>query len=188
MTARTSGTEDNARSDRVAMRPLAYPDVARVVGWLRDTEAMREVLPLHVTPQEIDVIRMIEHADPVYEWMTWAFDLADGTPIGFGSWREDLPWTGVYHVEVIVSSLVSRRVDLAADAYRLLVDQVFGTLPARKVTAKAAAGGAVGSECLRRAGLTSEGVLRGHAMLDGTEHDLHLFGMRRGEWSGNGPA
>jgi RimJ/RimL family protein N-acetyltransferase len=172
-----------ARSACLAMRPLDYPDVQRVVGWLQDASAMRDVLPLHVTPTELDVVTLIEYAQPTGSIMSWAFDLPDGTPTGFGSWREDMPWTGVYHIEVVVPSIAPDRIRLVAEAYRLLARQVFATLPARKVSAKSAPHGPSGGAGPDAAGMRAEGVLRGHALLDGIEHDLYLFGMSRAEWS-----
>lgn len=169
--------------DRLSMRPLAYTDVPRAVCWLSDVETMHEVLPLNVRPRPLDVIALIEHGSSTGSLMSWAFDLADGTPAGMGCWREDAPWPGVFHVEVIMSPLVPERATRLVEAYRMLRDRVFTDLAARRVTAKATGPRPDPDPVFAPLGMAGEGVLRGHAELGSTELDIHLFGIRRREWA-----
>jgi RimJ/RimL family protein N-acetyltransferase len=166
------------------MRPLSRRDLTRVMGLMSDADAMVELAPTDVRPRDVDIVALIEAADPDGSLMSWSLDLPDGTPVGMANWREDLPWLGVYHVEVVMSSMAPDRVRLIAEGYRLIRDYVFEHLRARKVTAKSSGVLPELDEVFAGLGMAQEGTLRKHAVLMSTEHDIKIYGVARDEWRG----
>lgn len=171
-----------ASSGLLAMRPLSRRDLTRIMGLMSDAEAMVELAPSDVRPRDVDIVALIEASDPNGPLMSWSLDRPDTTPVGMANWREDLPWLGVYHVEVIMSSMAPNRIELVGEGYRLISGYAFDNLAARKVTAKSSGVLPELDIALAGLGMSQEGTLRRHALRGSIEHDIKVFGVTRDEW------
>lgn len=84
-------------------------------------------------------------------------------------------------VEVVIAPDHQRR-GYGADAFRLLVDWVFASLPAHTLSAFAAGWNSEGQRFLERAGFRLAGISRREGFWRGAYVDEHVFDLLRSEW------
>jgi ribosomal-protein-serine acetyltransferase len=147
-------------------------------------------------------------------WLPWAREIrtADDarTFIARGTSRFaefGTPWVAIWVEDVLVGGVLFWPIDdmgrhvelgywlarraggrgLMTDAVATLLDFCFEELDLNKVVIKCAAGNTASRGVPRRLGFAEEGLLREHVILDGTAHDLVVYGMLRRDWANSRP-
>ena len=106
--------------------------------------------------------------------------LADDTPVGTVNYQREGP--GWCSLGGAIGDPELWQKGYAADAFMVLIDYLFHTGNARKVTATAFTFNKRSMQMLSRAGFVCEGILREHCYLDGQWHDAVLWSMLRAEF------
>jgi RimJ/RimL family protein N-acetyltransferase len=108
-----------------------------------------------------------------------AVALADGTAIGWVTWREnDRPGPGVWEIGALVVPELRGR-GAGTEAQRLLVEHLFATTTAHRIWAGTEAGNLREQRSLERCGFQREGLLRGAYFRDGRWRDSLIYGILR---------
>jgi RimJ/RimL family protein N-acetyltransferase len=111
----------------------------------------------------------------------WALDTREGRHVGFGAWHPDHPWRGVYEIDIGLSHEVKGG-RWGVEATHLVVDHLFRTRAARKAVGKSNAAHPAAIAVMQALGAREEARLRRHALYEGKEVDLVIYGLLREEW------
>ncbi len=173
-----------AASERLRLRPLDDGDVEEVGRWLGDAELRRSYL---VTQDELpgeEVVRdLVAWAGGTDGIAAWAIEHADGSLIGIGNWRPDLPFAWVYEIEVTLGPAIQTGRGYGTEAHLLVIDHLFETVEnCAKLFGRIAIFNDAMLAICPKLGAMPEGRLRAHARLGDDPVDLMVFGILREDW------
>lgn len=172
-----------ATSPRLAVRPLEHGDTKDIAKWMQLPELRRAYLVQDEIEVTTEALGALVQASCGLDGglAAWAILDQDGQLVGMANWKEDIPWRGVYEMEAVLTPDIPRRRGLGLEAHWLIAELIFGPLRARKLIGRAAAFNAPSLAIMDR-GATREGTLRRHAVIDGEEFDIAVYGILREEW------
>jgi RimJ/RimL family protein N-acetyltransferase len=173
-----------AGSERLLLRPLVGDDAGRVESWLDDRRRGKHLLQA-LPAQDLRTLLELGTQDAL---VYWALDTRDDRHVGMGFWVHEPPWDGVWELEVVLSPEL-KGWGWGSEAAALLLDHLFRSRTARKAVARTTASHRAALRLIRAEGGREEARLRRHAILDGREQDVVIYGLLREEWeaAGSGP-
>lgn len=173
----------------VRLRPLTATDYARVHAWYSDPELVAP-FDRFSTDTYDEFVRAVEQASddpaslaPRFAVVERASDTVVGV-VGFYAAHPVLEYLDVWYV---LGDREARGRGYGKEAVGLLVDHLFRTHAVERVGASADVDNQASYRLLEGLGFRREGTLRSALFHHGRWHDVHVYGVTRGEWKGRPP-
>ena len=169
---------------RVRLRPLLAADLPTVFAWYNEPERVApfDRFALESFDEFVGSVNAAPH-DPASLAPRFAVvPQGSGTVAGVvGHYR---PHPVLEYVEVwyLIGEPAARGQGWGREAVRLLVAHLFATETVDRVGANCDVENVASVRLLERLGFRREGTLRSALFHHGRWHDVHLYGITRGEW------